>query len=270
MPARGGGLLGERAQLGRVRVRHVGEARAEALVVGAAQRVVAQQVEVIADQHQRAGRPARVEAAGGVRDDQDLRAERDSTRAGNATVAALWPSYMCTRPCIATQRAPARSPSTRRPSWPATCERGKPRDVARSRSRVAFVELVGVRAEARAEDQPDLRRRVVDRRARPRRRRPARDRRASRSSLIGSPRGCATLRTAGQGWSAGSITNAASIIARASATRPSSGGRLWWSMTLGGAFLSAIRIFFCMLHLVQLRMLGGRGDALSGTLAAGE
>ena len=50
----------------RVGLGHVGEARAEALIVGTAERVGALQVEVIADEDQRALAVLRVDAAGGV------------------------------------------------------------------------------------------------------------------------------------------------------------------------------------------------------------
>jgi hypothetical protein len=54
--------------------------------------VIAQEVEVIADQHQRARRPARVEPAGGVGHDQHPRAERDQHPRRERDVGGAWPS----------------------------------------------------------------------------------------------------------------------------------------------------------------------------------
>ena len=124
--------LDERAQLGRVGVRHVGEPRAEALVVGAAQRVVAEHVDVIADQHQRARRSSvGLSPPAALVDDQDLGAERDQhargERDGRRAVALVHVDAALHRDAAG---AAARLPSTSRPLWPTTCERGKPRDVA--------------------------------------------------------------------------------------------------------------------------------------------
>ena len=55
--------------------RHVGEPRAEPVVVDAHQRVVAHQVDLVVDDHDVAGAVHRVQAADGLRDDQQLRAE---------------------------------------------------------------------------------------------------------------------------------------------------------------------------------------------------
>jgi len=64
------------AQSGAVRLRHVGKARPDRLVVGADERILARQVEVILDQHQIARLKRRVDAAGGVRHHQRMHAER--------------------------------------------------------------------------------------------------------------------------------------------------------------------------------------------------
>ena len=55
--------------------RHVGEPRAEPVVVDAHQRVVAHEVDVVVDDHHVAGAVVRVHAADGLRDDEQLRAE---------------------------------------------------------------------------------------------------------------------------------------------------------------------------------------------------
>ena len=62
-------------QLGVVRLRHIGEPRAEAVVVDADERVVAHQVDLVVDDHHVAGAVHRVESADGLRDDHELRAE---------------------------------------------------------------------------------------------------------------------------------------------------------------------------------------------------
>lgn len=63
------------AQTGVVRLRQIGEARAEAFVVGAAQRVVGQQVDVVAHDHEVAGTQVGIHAAGGIGDDEPFDAE---------------------------------------------------------------------------------------------------------------------------------------------------------------------------------------------------
>src|SRR5208282_5086118 len=62
----GGLFAGDRAIFAGVGVRHVGEADAEAVVIGADQRVHALQVDVIAHYDERALRVAEVDASGGV------------------------------------------------------------------------------------------------------------------------------------------------------------------------------------------------------------
>jgi hypothetical protein len=59
-----------------VRGRHVREARAEAVVVRAHERVVAEQVDVVAQKHEVAGRPERIHPAAGIRYDERPGAER--------------------------------------------------------------------------------------------------------------------------------------------------------------------------------------------------
>ena len=68
-------------QLGIVGPRHIGEPRAEAVVVDADQRVVAHQIDVVVDDHHVAGAVVRIHAADGLRDDQQLRAQAASSRA---------------------------------------------------------------------------------------------------------------------------------------------------------------------------------------------
>ena len=70
-----GDFEGPLDQLLVVGLAHVGEARAEAVVVDADQRVVAQQVDVVVDQHDVAALVVRVHAAAGVADDEQLRAQ---------------------------------------------------------------------------------------------------------------------------------------------------------------------------------------------------
>src|SRR5207248_2304769 len=62
--------LGESHQLAAIGFAHIGKAVAEAVVVGANERVVAEQVDVIFDQHDVAARPLRIHAAAGIADDQ--------------------------------------------------------------------------------------------------------------------------------------------------------------------------------------------------------
>jgi hypothetical protein len=69
------GAVGELAQRWGVGVRHVREARPELVVVVTAQRVLGEQIQVVADQHQRAWREAVADAAGRVGHDQRLCAE---------------------------------------------------------------------------------------------------------------------------------------------------------------------------------------------------
>ena len=56
--------------------RHIGEPRAEPIVVHADERIAIQQVDVVVDDHHVAGGKAWVQPAGGVGDDQQLDAER--------------------------------------------------------------------------------------------------------------------------------------------------------------------------------------------------
>ena len=69
------GLVGQRAQAPRVHLGHVRKARAEAIVLRPDERIAAEQIDVIVDHHQRAGRQLNVDPAGGVGEDQLLHAE---------------------------------------------------------------------------------------------------------------------------------------------------------------------------------------------------
>jgi hypothetical protein len=68
----GGLFAGDLAIGARVGVRHVGEAKAEAVVVGAGQRIRSLQIDVVFDQDQRALRVAEVDASGGVGEDHGV------------------------------------------------------------------------------------------------------------------------------------------------------------------------------------------------------
>src|SRR5436305_3520699 len=65
-------FAGDLAIGARVGVRHVGEAHAEAVVVGADQRIRPLQIDVVFDQNQRALRVAEVNASGGGGEDQGV------------------------------------------------------------------------------------------------------------------------------------------------------------------------------------------------------
>ena len=68
-------LVGDHSQAGRVEVGHIGKSRTESIVIRANERVVAYEIDVIVDHHQRALRKAGVHAAGGVGQNQCLHAE---------------------------------------------------------------------------------------------------------------------------------------------------------------------------------------------------
>ena len=70
IPCSGGDRARERPQRRVVRRGHVGKARAEPIVVRPDERIVAEQVDVVGDQHQVAGRPVRIHSAAGVRHDR--------------------------------------------------------------------------------------------------------------------------------------------------------------------------------------------------------
>ena len=74
MPSLRGFLACDLAIFLGVGVRHVGEADAEAVVIGADQRIRALQVDVVADQHERALRVTEIDASGGIGEDDGANA----------------------------------------------------------------------------------------------------------------------------------------------------------------------------------------------------
>jgi len=189
---------------------------------------------VIADQHQRAGRPRRVDPAGGVGDDQDAGAERDQhagrERHGLGAVALVHVDAALHRDAACAgalaDHQPAGVPGDVRPR--------DVRDVGVV-DRRGTGEPVGEPAEPRAEDQPDLGRAVGRDRARARTAglRPGLREYSSGSVIAGSP-GYATRAARGGGPEGASIVNAFSMSARASASRPSPGRRSWHRITWAG------------------------------------
>ena len=76
MPSRAATCLRQRPQAAVVHLRHVGKARTEHGIVGADERIVAEQVDMILDQGDRARLDLGAERAGGVGQDQRVAAER--------------------------------------------------------------------------------------------------------------------------------------------------------------------------------------------------
>ena len=72
---RGGHLVCQTAQSGRIGVGHIAEARAEARIVGAGERVGAHKIDVVVNDHQVAHLEAGVDAAGGIGHDQRCHAQ---------------------------------------------------------------------------------------------------------------------------------------------------------------------------------------------------
>ena len=88
MHSSAGHVPGDLPELARVGVRHVGEARAEGVVVGTHQRIGPLQVDVVGDQHQPAALERQVDAAGGVGEHHGAHAQGCSTRTGRSPAPA--------------------------------------------------------------------------------------------------------------------------------------------------------------------------------------
>ena len=135
--SRGARVVGDRAQPRRVDVGHVGKAQAEAIVVRADQRVVAHQVDVIVDHHQRAARAVRADAAGGVGQDHARHAEpaeRAHREGHRLQVVAFVDVDAARQREHLLARRPCRTTSL--PAWPITRRRRPVRNVAvRNRER---------------------------------------------------------------------------------------------------------------------------------------
>ena len=131
-----GQALGQGDQLAIVGPAHVGEARTEAVVVPADERVVAEEVDVVLDDHDVALAELRVHAAAGVADDQHFTAQglHDADRKGDllervalveVEPALPWPRRSCPRACRRRAGRHATRPwtqgnagSSRRARWP--------------------------------------------------------------------------------------------------------------------------------------------------------
>ena len=148
-------LARQRAQQLVVRLRHVREARPQRVVVRAHERVVAQQIDVVGDEHQVARVPQRVHAAAGVRDDEDARAESPQHAHGERDLLE-GVALVAVEPALHRDHAPAgEGPEQELAGVTLDGREGKPRDLLVGDAR-RDRELAGEAAQAGAEDDRDV------------------------------------------------------------------------------------------------------------------
>jgi len=138
---------------------HVREAEPDRIGVRADERVAAGEVDVVADEHQRPRAEARVEAAGGVGQQDRTRAqafEEEYRLDDEAGVVAL----VEVEPPLEHDDGPLLQRTQQQPAGMAGGGRGRPARHVREGNRLDVPELVGQAAQARAEHDPELRHEV--------------------------------------------------------------------------------------------------------------
>ncbi len=145
---------GKRAECRIVGIAHVWKARAPGVGVGAAERVGALQVDVVLDQHQIAAREKRVHAAGGVRHDERLDAQRSHHADGPHDLACRIPLVEVKPTLHGEHRHAAKRPRQKAPVVALDRREWHLGDLA-VRHALRHLDLVGQSAETRSQDDAD-------------------------------------------------------------------------------------------------------------------